>query len=80
MNYNRRAEGIKRARKVISDWNNNLSFTLEPFTEDDKIFKILIKTRHMCNCHMCRNPRRLLKGKRASLTRQEQMALEVDNG
>lgn len=66
MNYNRRQQGINKARKIKFIWNSQGYLYLN---ESDRYFKKLIKTRKQCTNLMCANPRKL-----GEITRQEKLA------
>lgn len=77
MNYLRRREGLKKARKLgrkykqMNDGDNSFLDETSPF------FQCRVKTRKPCSCWMCGNKRRSLyfKHSREALTIQEQKAL-----
>jgi hypothetical protein len=64
--YQRRLEGIKRARRILRVWRG---IGLD-ITEDELSFKGLIHTRQPCSKCCCGNPRRLF----GQFSRQEILA------
>ena len=77
MNYLRRQEGIKKARKlgrVYKQINDGDNYFLN---SNFKWFQCRVKTRKPCSCYRCGNKRKslYLKHSKEALTMQEQKAL-----
>jgi hypothetical protein len=56
--YQRRREGIKRARRVLRVLRTLSIFRKDFYAEGGEYEKTLIKTRVPCSCPMCGNPRK----------------------
>lgn len=69
--YERRLAGIKKARRVLGIYRARSPFT-DYYEEDGEYEKVLRKTRTVCSCWMCGNPR-----KRGELTKQELIVNET---
>lgn len=73
MNPQRRQHGIKRAQRVLQVWRGGTSPYSDVYIEDGRLAQRMLRTRVMCSCPCCGNPRRWFGLK----TRQEIQADEA---
>lgn len=60
MNYNRRQQGLKKARKLLKIYRalGSLGQDDALYDDDSPLAHLYLKTRVPCSCPMCGNPRR----------------------